>query len=348
MTQTRKIKNTLDKVFLNNDTIFLVPHYVPHPDFDALGALLGIALICKKNKKDVYIIIDTEYEKFDEEEKKIVDYLACNFNVVNSKSATKYLTDKSLMISVDVNKKNLLSQDQRQLLDKFNNIVVIDHHDTDEHTIKTPYLFTNKKISSVCEEVAKLLFLYKIKFSHEVANYLFAGIFLDTYKLTKNASDETFSVVSKLISEGASLNEVHNMFLSDYEADKKMLHIINNAMFPTHVYAIAADYEKDKIYEPVDLAKASDYLLNYRINASFAIGYIDDETIAISARSKGQIDVASIMKCFGGGGNNYSAAARLKGVSMEDVIEKLNYLLLPYPSYETDYVKDAMSLQLKI
>lgn len=39
MTQTKKIKEALNKVFLNNDTVFIVPHYHPNPDFDALGAV---------------------------------------------------------------------------------------------------------------------------------------------------------------------------------------------------------------------------------------------------------------------------------------------------------------------
>ena len=56
---------------------------------------------------------------------------------------------------------------------------------------------------------------------------------------------------------------------------------------------------------------------------------LDDETIAISARSKGEIDVSSIMKVFGGGGNETSAAARVKGESIESVIKKLEILLNP-------------------
>ena len=51
MTQTKVIKDALDDALLNNDTVFIVPHNSPEPDFDALGAALGIGLICKKNKR---------------------------------------------------------------------------------------------------------------------------------------------------------------------------------------------------------------------------------------------------------------------------------------------------------
>ena len=40
------------------------------------------------------------------------------------------------MIAVDVNKDYLISV--KDYLDKFNSIVIIDHHKTDENTIKTP------------------------------------------------------------------------------------------------------------------------------------------------------------------------------------------------------------------
>ena len=65
MTQTKVIKEALDHALLNNDTVFIVPHNSPEPDFDALGAALGIGLICKKIKKKCYIIVDVDLSKFD-------------------------------------------------------------------------------------------------------------------------------------------------------------------------------------------------------------------------------------------------------------------------------------------
>ena len=70
-------------------------------------------------------------------------------------------------------------------------------------------------------------------------------------------------------------------------------------------------------------------MLKYQVNATFAIAYSDEETVSISARSKGIIDVSKIMKLFGGGGNEHSAAAGIKGMSLEEVKEKLCNLLIP-------------------
>ena len=59
---------------------------------------------------------------------------------------------------------------------RFNNIFLLDHHKLDERTISTPYTFVNDKLSSTCEEIARLLCAYGIKVTPEIANYLFAGI----------------------------------------------------------------------------------------------------------------------------------------------------------------------------
>ena len=329
MTQTKKIKDTLNKVLLNNDTVFIVPHFYPNPDFDALGAVLGISLICKKYKKKAYIIIDTDINKFGTEEKKVVEYLAENYNVVNSKLASELITDKSAMLAVDVSRHNLLSEGINALIPKFNDVFILDHHKEDENVIDCKYKFIDPSLSSTCEEISRLLFAYGIKFGPNIANCMIAGIALDTNKLTKNAGENTFAVITKLIAKGGDVTIVNNMFSEDYENDKRMLHIVNDVIFPTHVYGIAGGSGEKVIYTPEDIAKAADYLLKYKIFASFALGYVDEETISISARSKGEIDVSTIMRYFGGGGNEYSAAARVKGMSMDEIKNHLDNILNP-------------------
>lgn len=287
-----------------------------------------MALICKKNNKKCYIVIDECYEKLEPETKKVLNSIKGNFEFIRSNDLSVYLTDKSLMIAVDANKDYLLCT-QRYFND-FKNIMVIDHHKADEHTIKTPYLFVNDKISSACEEVARLLNLYGVKLSPDYANYLLAGIILDTNKLSKNTSAGTFEVASMLTASGADPTIANNMFLEDFEHDRAIQRLVDNTDFQTFVFAIASDSEDSgRIYEPEDIAKAADYLLKYNINCSFAMAYIDDETISMSARSKGLIDVSKIMRLFGGGGNEFSAAAKIKGRTLPEIKSLLESSLIP-------------------
>lgn len=316
MQNSKCVKGVLDRLLEVNDNVFIVPHI--RPDFDALGASIGMALICKKKNKKCYIVIDDDYEKLEPETKKVLDSVKGNFEFIRSNDLSVYLTDRSLMIAVDANKDYLLCT-QKYLKD-FKNIMVIDHHKIDEHTIKTPYLFVDDKVSSACEEVSRLLFLYDVKVSPDYANYLLAGIILDTNKLSKNTSARTFEVASLLTACGADPTIANNMFLEDFEHDRAIQRLVDNTDFQTFMFAIASDSEDSgRIYEPEDIAKAADYLLKYNINCSFAMAYIDDETISMSARSKGMIDVSKIMRLFGGGGNEFSAAAKIKGKTLPEI-----------------------------
>ncbi len=333
MDNSVRIKASLDRLLDENDNVFVVPHI--RPDFDAVGSALGIALICKKNNKNCFIVIDDDYDKLEPETRKVLESIKGNFNFIRSNDLPVYLTPRSLMIAVDANKDYLLCT--KKYLNEFKNIVVIDHHKTDEHTIKTPYLYVDESISSVCEEVSRLLFLYGVKLSPDYANYLLAGIILDTNKLSKNTSARTFEIASKLTASGADPTIANNMFLEDFEHDRAIQRLVDNTDFQNYIFAIASDSEDSgRIYEPEDIAKAADYLLKYNINCSFAMAYIDDITISVSARSKGLIDVSKIMRLFGGGGNEYSAATKIRGKSLQEVKSLLISSLMPGA-----YIEDA-------
>ena len=60
MQNSRDIKATLDSLLLENDQVFIVPH--KRPDFDAIASSIGMSLICQKNNKKSYIVIDDEIE----------------------------------------------------------------------------------------------------------------------------------------------------------------------------------------------------------------------------------------------------------------------------------------------
>lgn len=345
MQDSKYIKEVLDNLLDVSDSVFIVPHI--RPDFDALGAAIGMALICKKNNKRCFIVIDDDYEKLEPETRKVLENVKGNFEFIRSNDLSVYLTDNSLMIAVDANKDYLLCT--MKYLKDFKNLMVIDHHKIDEHTIKTPYSFIDDKVSSVCEVVSNLLFEYDVKISPDYANYLLAGIILDTNKMSKNVSSMTFRVAALLTASGADPTIANNMFLEDFEHDRAIQRLVDNTDFQTFNFAVASDSEDSgRVYVPEDIAKAADYLLKYNINCSFAMAYIDDETISLSARSKGLIDVSKIMRLFGGGGNEYSAASKIKGMTLQEVKSKLISSLTPGAFIEEVKLTPEESSQMKL
>ncbi len=327
MQSSRDIKDCLDRLLESDDTVFIVPHN--RPDMDALGAAVGMSLICEKKGKKSYIVINDQIEKLESVTRKVIMDISSRFNIINAPEAETLLNDNSLMIAVDVNKDYLVSV--KPYLDRFKDIFILDHHNIDEHTIQSANTFIDEKLSSTCEEVSRLSFMYGVKFSPDEANYLLAGIILDTNKLNKpNINGETLSVITKLVNKGASLYYVNNMFIEDFEHDRAIQKLVDNTGFINYGFAIASDKDgSNRTYEIEDIAKAADYLLKYQVNATFAIAYIDEDTVSISARSKGIIDVSKIMKLFGGGGNEHSAAARIKGLTIEEIKCKLCQILNP-------------------
>ncbi len=346
MLKSKFIKDTLDNLFKNNDTVFIVPHN--RPDMDAIGSCIAMNLICNHEHKKSYIIIDDDEEKIEKVARGIIKDNYHAFKIINLESARKLMTPNSLLIVLDTNKDYLISVAED--LDKFKDIIVIDHHKTDEKTIKTRHLFVDESLSSTCEEMGMLLNLYNIKPEAKYANYLLAGIILDTNKFSNHVSSQTYAIASTLLNNGADVTEANNLFLEDFEHDRAVQRLVENTEFSSYTYAIATDKDdSNKIYDIEDIAKAADYLLKYQVTASFTIAKVSEDTISISARSKGVVDVAKIMRMFGGGGNEKSAAARIKGMSVEDAKHALKTILVPtvFLVYNDLEPLNEMSLKLE-
>ena len=66
-----------------------------------------------------------------------------------------------------------------------------------------------------------------------------------------------------------------------------MQKLVDSTKFFTYSIGIAADTnDSGIIYSIEDIAKCSDYILRYKVDASFAIAYIDQDTISIRLEVK--------------------------------------------------------------
>lgn len=322
-------KNTLDKLFEESDRVFIAGHKFPEPDMDCVGAAIGMSLICKKNKKKSYIVIDEPIEK---NAREFVEETKGDFEYISASKVPELLTDKSLFISVDNSK--VSRTPVANYLKDFKSIFVLDHHSEDEGAIKTPYKCIDTKLSSTCEAVSILSFLSKVKIGQKYTNYLYAGIKLDTKDFTKNVSTAlTHQAAGKLILKGASLKYIKKWFKKSPEEDEKIHKIIKNTVVYPYTYAVSCI--DDEGLTSVDLAKGADSLLEYDFSASFVIAKTSEDTISVSARSNGDVDVSKIMSCFNsvrggsGGGTPISSGAQIKGRSLKEVQGILKLLLMP-------------------
>lgn len=323
----KNLKINMEQKILSSEKVVIVPHN--GIDFDAIASAFGLSLISAKLKKSSYILVNDPLYKIDHGVQLIIDEAKKNFTIINLDKYLQIRNPEDLFILTDVNKKYLVSlKDELKRKEK---IIIIDHHDTDQSTVEADDQYIDTNTSSASEILTKLLCMYKIKLTPAIANYLLAGIYLDTNKLSKNASPETMRTVAKLLENGANLNRVTDWFAEDFISDRRVQELVNNAKILTFSLAIACA-DEDNEYSKEELAKAADYLLKYKVDAAFAIGNIGDNIISVSARSKEKVNVGEIMHQLEGGGNQYSGATKLTNSTIEQAQKRLMKIIQP-PCY---------------
>jgi c-di-AMP phosphodiesterase-like protein len=328
MMDINNLKVNLENKILNSEKTIILPH--KNADFDAIGSALGLSVISKSLNKDSKIIIDDKKYELDRAIKYIIDDTKNDYEIISACKYKKIFNSNDLYILTDVNKNYMIPISD--LIHNDDNTIIIDHHEEDRNTVKSSNKFIDTDASSASEIVARALFEMNIQIPCNIANYLLVGIYLDTNKLTKNVSKDTLLIAGKLMENGADTNKVMELFAADFESDKRAQDLVNKTKMLSYKIALIIADAKDE-YTTKEIAKTADLGLSYGTDASFAIGRISSDIVGISARSRDKIDVAKIMSEFGGGGNPYSAAARVEG-EVPEVANKLEKILRPKYYFE--------------
>ena len=327
MEAIKNLRVNMEQKILQSNNVIIVPH--TGIDFDAIGSAIGLSLIAKRMKKEASIVVDDPFHQIDPGVQLVIEAAKTDFPIITRDKYLQTKNEEDLFVLTDVNKSYLVSL--KEELTNPDKIIIIDHHNTDDATIKANETLIDPNVSSASEIVSKLLCMFKIRPTAEIANYLLAGIYLDTNKLTKNTSSETMKTVARLLEYGASMNRVTDLFTEDFVSDRRVQELVSRAKIATYSIAtVCAD--PDIEYTKEELAKVADYLLKYKVDAAFAIGNIGNDTISISARSKEKVDVGAVMQELSGGGNQFSGATKLTDCSIEEAEKRLVKILQP-PCY---------------
>ena len=165
----------------------------------------------------------------------------------------------------------------------------------------------------------------------EEADLLLAGILLDTNQFTRNTGVRTFSSALYLRSEGASPSDAKMLFRTSPEDFMREAKFESNVIIYRDIIAIAVrESDGATADDRIAAAKAADRLLTVSgVMASFALVRVD-ETVHISARSQGNLNVQLILERMRGGGHYDVAGAQLRGVPMQTVLEQLKSAIDTY------------------
>ena len=317
-------RKKINKVVNKAKTVFLMAH--KDLDLDALGSSIGMYMLLKRRKKKCYIIIDDKTHEPGVE--KILRELDGVIEIVKSENIDEYVNptaSKNLLVILDTNKSELVQSPE--LLKKFENKLIIDHHDLGKTSIKDGVMINDNKVSSACEMVTNLIEYYDVEVDSYYATILLAGIVLDTNNYTLNTTAETFYTSYYLTSLGASAKKVQYLLKQDieeYTERQKLMAAIET--LPGNVAFTKAT--QNTIYRREDLAKVADTLLFFNnIEASFVIGKIGKDTIGLSARSLGNFDIGTVLEKLGGGGDSYNGAAKFENTTISKVEQELKEIL---------------------
>ena len=324
--KARVVSNALADIVSDSDKIIVMGH--KRPDFDAVGACVGIYTFSKIVGKECYIILNDsdrdetiqkvmfEIDNSDEQLSKVF---------VDSDEAWELMTPQTTLIVVDTSDASRVID--AAILSKANRKVIIDHHRRGEDIITNPLLtYIEPYASSSSELIAELIeYQTKIeKITPIAATIMLGGIVVDTQNFSIRTGSRTFDAAAYLRSNGADPTKVKTILKEPFENFMNRVEIINNSIQKTPEI-IMAKAPQDKYYTNVMLAQSADLLLTLKgIECSFAIGYLEEGKVGISARSLGNINVQLIMEELGGGGHLANAATQIEGINLDEALDRLN------------------------
>lgn len=313
----------LKELMKEADHILLMGHQ--NPDMDCLGSAVGLLGACKALGKEGKIVI----KEINYSIKSLFEYLLENEEYqdafIKPKEADSYNKTHTLLIILDTQTVNYL--ESPGLVEEMSKIVVIDHHRRSGNFLKDTLMsYTEAYASSTCELVTELLQYFDEKNLINVveANALMAGMCMDTKMFTLKTGVRTFEAASYLKRKGADTIISKILLQDDIVTYTAKSDAVKNAKIYFNNIAIST-FENKSDYGKLIAAQAADELLNIKgIVASFII-LKNDEGLAISARSMGEVNVQLILEKLGGGGHLAIAGAQIPG---ENSLETGRDLLL--------------------
>ncbi len=320
--RARIIANELLVHISESSNVIVMAH--KRPDFDAIGACLGLARIAKFCGVPVNIVTDFSFGGIEKCIKRINEEPDYKGVLVNGEEAMDLVTPDTLLIIADVNNYSVF--EEPHLAQSCNRIIIIDHHRKTAEFPKEPIIsYIEPSASATCELVCEMLELVLPEdlLLKTEADIMFAGILLDTNQFRKNTGTRTFSAALYLRDRGADISAVQEFFktsLDDYERENKFR---SNVTIYRDIAAISVGDGVGDSDDTIPASRAADKLLELDgIKASFVLIRIGD-AIHISARSAGTINVQLILEQLQGGGHFDSAGAQIKGATTEEAVELL-------------------------
>ena len=320
--RARIMAHALMQLAKSSDRVFIMGH--ARPDMDSFGAAIGMYTFAKSAGVPADIILDNVGQAID------IIYEAAvktgRYSFIGGEKASQLATENSLVILVDSHIPAIA--EYPPILEQVKRVAVIDHHRKSKDAVENPTLMHMETYASSASELVTELLQYAVDKSNIDkfdADALLAGITVDTKSFAINTGVRTFDAASWLRRMGADNANVRSFFKLKLDFVKKKSNIMANAEILEGGVAVAYTKDNDPSMQ-VLVAQAADELLDVRgVHTAFAAGRGAGSTM-VSARSRGQINVQTVMEKLGGGGHLNIAAAQVDESPEEAIAEVVSAL----------------------
>jgi c-di-AMP phosphodiesterase-like protein len=320
--KARVVAHAIREIMEGADEIYIMGHH--NEDFDCFGAAMGVAKMARQLEKPYHIVLsdmNDGIDKFLELLKEKEEYADVFVHAEDIKNSTAL---NPVLIVVDTHIPHLVADPT--LLDSVHQVVVIDHHRRSENFIKSPLLvYIEPAASSTSELITELLMYFgdDIRLGRLDATALYSGIVVDTKNFAVQTGVRTFDAAAFLRRSGADPVMVRHLFRSDYDTTVALARTKSRAeLYPGGLIIATIPERMNNIQ--VIAAQAADSLLRIEnVRMSILIFQLTEDTVGLSARSTGELNVQVIMESFGGGGHQNVAGAQIKGGNLAAIKAKV-------------------------
>lgn len=304
--RSRIIADALRELMMASDRVLIMGHRIS--DLDCIGSGVALAALARNLKIPAVVIVDRGTTMA---EQLIQTYENAGRGdwFITPAAAEKAITKRTLLIVVDTHSAPML--EAPSVYEMAERVVVIDHHRRKVDYIDNALLtYHEPNASSASELIAELLpYVSAEPCGRLEAEALLSGITLDTRNFVLRTGVRTFEAAAYLRSQGADTVTVKKFFNESLHIHQLKNELVGSARLYRNT-AIAVSQE-DLVDCRVAVAQAADDLLSVQgVKASFVVAKVQ-ESVYISARSFGEINVQLIMETLGGGGHHTMAATQL-------------------------------------
>ena len=315
----REILNLIN----NSSNILIITHV--NPDGDTLGCASALKAFLK-DKADILIQIEDNFQF--PNTYSFLPYL----NIAKNFSTLEDIYD--LIIAIDIASVDRIIDKARNIFNKTENTIVIDHHKTNTGFGKINYIIGG--MSSTAEVLSILFDKLNIEITPQMAVGLYAGLLTDTgcFKY-ESTTPKTFELASRLSRAGIDTTEIAELCYTNKPKNMILFqnYLVSNAKFCIDDKIAYTLITKDIVerYEAKD-EYTEGICETLRSIQNVEIAFVLKETdtgVKVSIRTK-EKDATKITEVFKGGGHKRAAGCTIKAKinsALEQLLQQAKKLL---------------------